>query len=386
MDKKNIYEQKYNTQQDAAFIEACRDEFKVKPFYAQWASTYTILKPIRFLMQMLSAFTATAAAVFFVYVFCGSVVWGFVIGGLFMLLIEALKAKTWSIFFHNFLQFRRANALAFGFALAAAALSGFLSFYGAPRFVDQFSPAAAALDIDSIKSIKKNGEDSIRQHFSSIADTLEGTANKVHDQNNWKGKTTRDARAHVVALRSAAAATRSDSVNAAVNRYASMMMQEVKEARDYNSGNMQARAERVALVGFVLGWLTVLIELLVALSVGWEKYYKYRTAKEMVKDLDGGKDNLIADSQFSVPVVRTIKRRPLQVADQRAERVGGGVEDQIIVHSVQEKKQVTNSNIQLPKCVNCGTEFMRNNKKQIYCSDNCRSEAYNKRRRKKNVH
>ena len=168
------------------------------------------------------------------------------------------------------------------------------------------------------------------------------------------------------------------------------MMQEVKEARAYNVGNMQARAKRVALVGFVLGWLTVLIELLVALCVGWEKYYKYRTAKEMVKDLNGGKDSLVGNKGFDVPVARPITRRPLQVADQRAQRVGGGgvgFGGKQVVQDVQETQEQLKvvSSIELPKCAHCGTDFMKNNKKQIYCSDNCRSAAYNKRRRKKNV-
>ena len=381
------FEQRFDHKEDSAFLSSCVDQLEVQPFHKKWYKVNFVITPLRYIIQTSSASTAVCAAIFFTYVFFGSLWSGLIAGGLVMGIIEYLKSSSWSVFWKDRVVQKRTNFIALGFCIATAVISASASFFGGPLFAAQFSPGASVISIDSLKAIKQAGEDSIVQHYNKLSEDLEETADKVNEESakNWS----KGSGAKVVALRSASAATKSDSLSTAKNAFASQMMQEIEEAKIKNNISINRRSPNIAFVGYGLAIAMLVGELFICFGVWWSYYYKYRALTKLGIHIE--KHNVLQGVRNRTPKNKDLSTKSSKVSEivhlendtiepeeeEEEEELEEELEEEV---SVQKKSNVSPIAVKLPSCAWCNTQFLPKKANQKFCSAKCRNSNYNKGR------
>lgn len=114
-----------------------------------------------------------------------------------------------------------------------------------------------------------------------IAEAKEG-AHRTHKENNWKDVTTRSARPTVLKYTNQEQGYK-DSLNTALAIIGVKYSKQLDRIEKENKSTIAKDKKDKAATGYILGFITFLLELLFLLSTFWIEYFDYREALEIGK-------------------------------------------------------------------------------------------------------
>jgi hypothetical protein len=142
----DFYAESFDTFQQSQFFRRLEKKFTPQPYYIKFRPLQRIALFTSFLFNTFSALTASSLVYFFVKDTTGFHGAAIVVTVCALAVLEASKRKTGSLFFKDFLQFRKASAALAALVLLLTALSVSSSYFGAKKLVKQFTPPPALED------------------------------------------------------------------------------------------------------------------------------------------------------------------------------------------------------------------------------------------------
>ena len=170
----DVYAEHFNAFQESQFFQQLERKFQPLPYYLKFRPLQRIALFTSFLFNAFSALTASTLVFFFVESMTGHRGAAAAVTVCALVVLEVSKRKTGSLFFKDWLQFRKASAGLAALVVLLAALSVSSSYFGAKQLVTQFTPppaledasAAAAPIRDQLAEIDRQ----IEKHLSNKND------------------------------------------------------------------------------------------------------------------------------------------------------------------------------------------------------------------------
>jgi len=338
----NPHSEGFNEFGNARLFERLQKKYKPKPYHYQYRIIRAVVLGSSFLFHILSA--ATAAAL--IWIFISKLISSEVLAGAITLAalaaLELSKRETSGRFFHDYLQFGKfSGALAFA-VIGLAAVSTTCSFFGAEKAVKQFTSAPTLISADSTTAPMRASLAGIDQQISAARAT------------KWNGKTTERSQRTIERLTRQKETIVSELVR----------VQQRIDGKNDNTEAEHTTTTNATAAGFAV--FTVVCELLLILCLFYLEYYDYRSMAEHCKKpagttLPGATDHTPAGSLNGSqrPITATMNATDTGA---RATKVVGA--ETIFVSG--EKRT----------CEYCKMPFVSNHKKQRFCCDQHRIEAW----------
>jgi uncharacterized protein YukE len=338
----NPHSDHFNEFGNARLFERLEKKFKPKPYHYQYRIIRAVVLGSSFLFHILSA--ATAAAL--IWIFISKLISSEVLAGAITLVslaaLELSKRETSGRFFHDYLQFGKfSGALAFA-VIGLAVISTTCSYFGADKAVKQFTAAPTLISADSTTAPLRASLAGIDQQISAARGTT------------WNGKTTERSQRTIDKLTRQKETILSELIR---------VQQRIDGKNDTTETDHTSTTNATA-AGFAV--FTVVCELLLILCLFYLEYYDYRSISEYSKlpagsTLPGATDpaptGILNGSQRPIQIVMNAS-----VARAPATKVVGA--ETIFVSG--EKRT----------CEYCKMPFVSNHKKQRFCCDQHRIEAW----------
>lgn len=234
-------------------------KFTPRPYYLKFQVLRLVALVASYLFNTFSALTAAVLVFFFTSELFGYYAPAAIITAGFVFLLEVTKRRTNSVLFRDYLQFRRFSsglvALA-SFALILAGLSVVSSYFGGARTVEEFTPGAELVDLDTITA-------PIREQIATIDKQIEEAR-----ATKWKTTTTRTSQQTIKSLTDQKTALLSQLI-AVENR-----------TEQNNTATRSEHARETAIKARRFAGVTLLSEFLFLLCAFYIEFYDYRSLAE----------------------------------------------------------------------------------------------------------
>lgn len=341
---------------------------KPKPYWKQYRILYFSVLGASFLFHILSACTAAALIYFFLFGLIGSMAMS---GILTLAALELTKRETSSKFFHTRLQFGKMSGGLLAAVLGLSIISTAASYFGAEKTVHQFAKGPALVNADSTTQ-------PLRAQIADI-DRQISDAKKM----KWKGKLTVQGQNTLAALTTAKA---------------DLLAEQTRQQKRIDGNNDTALEEHKTTTttnGQQFAAFTLLSEILLILCLFYIQYYDFRSFAEYAHahaetapkpTEQPGKPN----EQPAKPAAPNVRQDPAPAFSSN----GNGLpknERQPIGFAYANRNAYTRTqtvetqtvtqpgNDHLRNCEHCGTAYIYGHRRQKFCTDQCRIDAWQDR-------
>ena len=171
----DVYAEHFNAFQQSQFFQQLERKFAPLPYYLKFRPLQRIALFTSFLFNGFSALTASTMVFFFVESMTGHRGAAAAVTIAALAVLELSKRKTGSLFFKDWLQFRKASAGLAALVLLLAALSVLSSYFGAKQLVTKFTPPPALEDASTAAA-------PIRDQLAEIDRQIEKHLNNKNDR------------------------------------------------------------------------------------------------------------------------------------------------------------------------------------------------------------
>lgn len=348
---------------------------KPKPYWKQYRILYFSVLGASFLFHILSACTAAALVYFFLFGLTGSMAMSGILTLAALAALELTKRETSSKFFHTRLQFGKMSGGLLAAVLGLSIISTAASYFGAEKTVHQFAKGPALVNADSTTQ-------PLRAQIADI-DKQISDAKKM----KWKGKLTVQGQNTLAALTTAKA---------------DLLAEQTRQQKRIDGNNDTALEEHKTTTntnGQQFAAFTLLSEILLILCLFYIQYYDFRSfaeyahahaetatqpaaqpAKPAAPDVPKPSEQ---PAKPAAPDVRQDlthnfssngnglpknERQPIGFA--YANRNAPARTQNVITQTVSEQTRV---------CEHCGTPYVYGHRRQKFCTDQCRIDAWQNR-------
>lgn len=282
MQRTNQSEEQYKLDRQTARQEKLKAKFQAQSFSEEWRSLFYIVIAATVLFQFASLLTAITLPASWIHNICHSWSIGFAIAFAFLLLLEVVKRLIISKAVKNGYQYGRwlSFGIFAGLMLSVASIAS--STLGTPILIREFGAAPTLADTTAMNATYLASVASTKIYWQALIDGANQDAKKTHDQNSWKGKTTRSARPVVLQYQKKAQGYQ-DSLTNALSILAQNHQNSLLEIETENSDTLTSDQAKKAQTGYILGFITFGLELLFLLCTFWKEYFDYREALELSK-------------------------------------------------------------------------------------------------------
>ena len=338
----NPHSDHFNEFGNARLFERLQKKYKPKPYHYQYRIIRAVVLGSSFLFHILSA--ATAAAL--IWIFISKLISSEILAGAITLAalaaLELSKRETSGRFFHDYLQFGKfSGALAFA-VIGLAVISTTCSYFGADKAVKQFTAAPTLISADSTTAPLRSSLAGIDQQISAARAT------------KWNGKTTERSQRTIERL-----TRQKETILGELVR----VQQRIDGKNDATETDHTTTTNATA-AGFAV--FTVVCELLLILCLFYLEYYDYRSISEYSK-LPAGSP-LPGATDHTPTGTLNGSQRPIQTVMNAPDT---GARATKVVH---DATKIVNDNLRT--CEHCKTSYISNHKKQRFCGDECRVNAW----------
>jgi hypothetical protein len=174
-------------------------------------------------------------------------------------------------------------------SFALVVISMCVSFFGTPYILSFFASHSELTSLDAISLTFSQKEKEAFAYWEGLkVDALE-KAKQIHDENSWKGKTSREARTPKLAMEVKASAM-IDSLNSNLAVFAAQRNKALESATSANNAIMEEHKAWCNGFSFIGGIAAILIDLLVLGLCRWNANFDERKIKE-----NAAKDKIVKE-------------------------------------------------------------------------------------------
>lgn len=275
MDRENKHDALYASDSVSSRHRKLITKFQVKPYGEEFKSLYILALVTGVIFQILSLVTAVTLPASWVHAVFHNWGIGFLIAGVILILLEALKRILVSKAFKNFFQFKKKGLLWFA-ALPSIASIAF-SVLGTPILIREFGAQPTLADTSLVSThFDAKIADQVA-YWDKKANAAKKNADQIHSENNWKGVTVRGAQDDVLLQREKASAL-SDSSVVHKTRLENEKASAISAVLKANVDALQKDKDGKQHAGMMLGGVTLLFELLFILALAWCERYDFKEA------------------------------------------------------------------------------------------------------------
>lgn len=252
----DVFERAYRDYQTTELSKRLYDKYGMKPYYQRFERLRSLSLVTSFAFNLLSITTASVLVYLFLFDIMSSTIIAGIATAVLMVLLESSKRLTASRIFLSYWQGSKTNIGLVAISALLAGLSIALSYNGADKAVNEYTPPPATVDISIISQ-------PYDQRIIELTDQI-----KAAQKNTWNGVMYKDARQLVVFLSEQIAgieANKSEAVTKAVQANETTLSNhtEVKESQ-----------------GLYFALFALSMDLLLLLCLAYLEYYDYRTWAE----------------------------------------------------------------------------------------------------------
>lgn len=336
-------------------FDRLEEKHRPKAYWKQYRILYLAVLGASFLFHILSACTAAALIYFFLLSLIGSLI----ASGIFTLAalaaLEFTKRETSSKFFHTRLQFGKMSGGLLAAVLGLSIISTAASYFGAEKTVHQFAKGPALVNADSTTQPLK----------AQIADIDKqiGDAKKM----KWKGKITVQGQNTLAALATAKA---------------DLLAEQSRQQKRIDGNNDTATQEHKTTTsanGQQFAAFTLLSEILLILCLFYIQYYDFRSFAEYAHA------HAETTPEPPGPQAKATNGATQQNPAPAFTSNGNGLpknERQPIGFAYANRNapaRTQNVDDHLRNCEHCGTAYIYGHRRQKFCTDQCRIDAWQDR-------
>ena len=335
----NIFQVEYEQYQKSALAERLKLKFSEKPYYKKYAAVRFLTLIASYLFNVFSSLTASTLVYFFLLGLSGSIYFSIACTVVFVILLEAFKRFTSSIFFKEALQYRAVNVPLLLFGIGLLLLSLAFSFYGSKELVKGFSSSPVLIDT--------------KEHTRPLQEQISSIDNQIAEarKTQWRGTTTNTSQRTIETL--------SQSKLALQSRVIAIEQKASDDNSALNAENKQivtVKAEYFALLTFVL-------EFAFFLCAFYLEYYDFRSYKELESN----------SALKTKPVAQAVKQ-VLPTIEKAAMNKSTTTKSTPIINSKPPKVSTKAER----KCGNCSKDISHKRSDAKYCDADCRKSAWAK--------
>lgn len=282
MKRTNEHNEQYKLDKESARAQKLKAKFQPKSFAQEYKSVYFIAFGAAILFQALSLLTALTLPASWVHSICYNWALGFCIAIPVLILLEVVKRIVIGKAIKNGYQFGRWLSFGMFAGIMLSVASIVSSTLGTPILIKEFGASPTLQDTTGAGATLAAKQAEITAFWMPQIEQAESDAKATHKANSWKGVTTRSARPTVLKYQQQAQGYR-DSLNTALALAAKTHENALISAQNQNSDTIQADKQKKAETGYILGFITLGLELLFLACSFWREYYDYREALEVLK-------------------------------------------------------------------------------------------------------
>lgn len=340
---------------------------KPKPYWKQYRVLYLAVLGASFLFHILSACTAAALIYFFLFGLIGSMAVSGILTLAALAALELTKRETSSKFFHTRLQFGKMSGGLLAAVLGLSIISTAASYFGAEKTVHQFAKGPALVNADSTTQ-------PLRAQIADI-DRQMSDAKKM----KWKGKITVQGQNALAALTSAKA---------------DLLAEQTRQQKRIDGNNDTALEEHKTTTntnGQQFAAFTLLSEILLILCLFYIQYYDFRSFAEYAHahaetapkpTEQPGKPN----EQPAKPAAPNVRQDPAPAFSSNGNGLPKNERQPIGFAYANRDAPARTQNVDtqtvndhLRNCEHCGTAYIYGHRRQKFCTDQCRIDAWQDR-------
>lgn len=351
----NPHSEKFNEFGNTRLFDRLNHKFTPKPYHHQYRVLRAVVFGASFLFHVLSA----ATAFFFIYGFIGKLIPAAIVSGVLtfaaLAALELSKRETSGRLFHDYLQFGKLAPSLLAAVVGLALISTTCSYFGAERVVLALTPPPTLVNPDSLTAPLKGNMATIDQQIKAATATT------------WKGKVTTRAQRTIEHL------TRQRETSLAEL----VRIQERSDNR--NDATELQHTTTTATNATAFATFTAVCELLLVLCLFYLQYYDYRSFAEYAKSIEGKRDAAHqASNGFTATPVHAASNGNGSPQNETRRPIGfvqgfTRANDDRTTMIVQPGKD------NLRTCEKCGQSYVYAAKKQRFCSEVCRINAWQSR-------
>lgn len=280
MERVNKHSNQYKKEQISAREKKLLNKYQPKKFSTEFRFLFYLIFGATILFQAASLLTALTLPASWLHAICYNWPISFALVFLFMLLLEIVKRFVAGKAIKNGWQYGKWFTFGICSAVILSLASIVSSTLGTPILIKEFGASPYLTDTAGMATTYKEEQNKILSFWMpQIAEAKEG-AKRTHKENNWKGVTTRSARPTVLKYKEQEQAFK-DSLNTALAIIGGKYSKQLDRIEKENKGIMDKDKKDKAATGYILGFITFLLELLFLLSTFWIEYFDYREALEI---------------------------------------------------------------------------------------------------------
>jgi len=193
--------------------------------------------------------------------------------------LEVAKRFTLESYHHQRLDDKHINKITYLFIFGLGVLSVFSTYIGTPHAVEYFSAAPVLNDIKQIALDQNKLIDKDTSYWNSKKLEASAKALEVHNNNSWKGRTSREARPMVLEYQNTSNASQ-DSLNKALVLGQFVLSKTIEAATIENKSSITNHLVWCSSFGSALAIVSILLELLFFASMFWCEGFKRLEVKE----------------------------------------------------------------------------------------------------------
>lgn len=345
----NLFSIKFDSEAQAAALERLKGKFEPKPYLESYKPLQITATAASYVFNLLSLATASGLLFLLLRQATGNDIAAGTITAVLLFLLEAAKRYTWSAVFKNYWQYSKLSGGLLAVSLLLFSISLCCSFFGAKKLYS--TAAVVQTDSTSTRIIE-----TLTAQIKGIDSDIK-TAKKM----KWNGKVTGEGQKALAALQEQKA-----NIVTEITR----QRQRQDSSTDLATESKQIEAWQVAII-------TAVAELLFLLCAGYIQYYDWRSFVELATD------HSAPPAQYKPINTDSFNGHSATISNEIDQRqpIGFKLPGDDITKIVNENRTTTPAakTKEARSCEHCQQAYIYNHRKQRFCSDLCRREAWQKK-------
>jgi hypothetical protein len=226
---------------------------------------------------------------------------------------------------------------------------------GTPIVMKEVTPLPELINIEELTAEVSLKKDSVKVYWEKEAAKAENDAQEVHNKNNWKGVTSKEARPLQLAFTAKATALK-DSVHIFQAQQEQKGVREIEQAKAENLKRIEVHQDTINNAGSWLMYVTLGMEILLVFIISGLKFYRFNSL-----------------AQFLAPKATTIEEKREALNDIHEEANAKQASD---FETISKQNGET-----LSVCGGCGKSFKAKNSKKKWCTTKCKNDFHNAKRK-----
>ena len=249
----NVFSEYFNAYEESNQFKRLKTKFTPLPYFKKYKSLRQVSLVSSYLFNLFSGLTASTLVFFFVACLSHSWIIAGIVTASFLFLLELSKRKINSLFFRDWLQYRKISLGLLSVLLLLVSLSVSFSYFGSKKLVTEFTPPPVLLNTDSTTG-------NIQKQIAAIDTQIQAAR-----QTKWKGTTTTKSQ---------------NTINNLTAQKTDLLSDKIRRETRADAANDTTTArhnERKKMKAEYFAMVTLLLELLFLLSAFYPEYYDYRS-------------------------------------------------------------------------------------------------------------